>query len=75
MSPAQDQNEVAVTVTAGTARARGLRRISDLGPVAHWRRYLTHAQVPTLAEASAAPAGVSKHRRHAERRHDEYRRR
>ena len=73
MSPAQDQNGVAVT--AGTARARGLRRITDLGPVAHWRRYITHAQVPTLAEASAAPAGVSKHRRHAERRHDEYRRR
>ena len=33
MPPAQNQNEVAVT--AGTARARGLRRISDLGPVAH----------------------------------------
>jgi integrase len=39
------------------------------------RRFLTHAQVEQLAEASAAPDPemMSKYRRHSERGHDEYR--
>jgi integrase len=37
------------------------------------QRYLTHGQVHALARAAAAPDGVSKHRRLAERRSDQYR--
>ncbi len=37
------------------------------------RRYLTHEQVAQLAEACAAPAGVSKHRRLDERENATYR--
>jgi integrase len=36
-------------------------------------RYLTHVQVFALADAAAAPADPSKHRRPEERVHDEYR--
>jgi osmoprotectant transport system substrate-binding protein len=53
LSPAQDQNGVAVT--AGTARARGLRRISDLGPVAH---SLTFGGPPECPERPFCLAGL-----------------
>jgi osmoprotectant transport system substrate-binding protein len=53
LSPAQDQNGVAVE--AGTARARGLRRISDLGPIAH---SLTFGGPPECAERPFCLAGL-----------------
>ena len=53
LSPAQDQNGIAVT--AGTARARGLRRISDLGPVA---QSLTFGGPPECPERPFCLAGL-----------------
>ena len=53
LSPAQDQNGVAVTT--GTARARGLRRISDLGPVA---QSLTFGGPPECPERPFCLAGL-----------------